>query len=270
MNTFNNVVPGKNVLKVSIPLILLIVGVSMVGLLYPEIYRAATPGWLTQSVGQDAVDLFLIVPVLIIGSLYSLTSNRIAVYLWLGTLLYIVYTFLIYCFTVKFNPLFIPYCLILGISFFSVVWFFSGNKNQFYTSTSNKRLGTTGIYFMAIAVLFYLLWLAEIIPATVNDEIPGSITEAGLFTNPVHVIDLSFFLPATFIVGILAWRKNVLATLLTPVFLTFFILMDLTIAALSVIMNVRGVGGSITIAVVMVALAVFSLILLVSFVRNER
>lgn len=270
MPSSNSVVPGKNVLKVSIPLIVLVIVVSLVGLLYPEIYRAAAPGWLTQTVGQDAIDLFLIVPVLIIGTLYSLATNRIAIYLWLGTMMYLVYTFLIYCFTVRFNPLFIPYCLILGISFFSVVWFFSGDKDQVYGNTRNRILSVVGIYFIAISVIFYSLWLSEVIPATINNEIPESTKEAGLLTNPVHVIDLAFFLPATFIAGVLALRRTLMSTILSPVFLTFFILMDLTISTLSIIMNLRGVGGGFTIALVMASLAVFSLLLLVSYMRNEK
>lgn len=264
-----NILPGSNILKVSIPLIVLVAGVSIVGLLYPEIYKAATPNWLVQSVGQDAVDLFLVVPVLIIGTIYSFNSNRFTVYIWIGTLLYLVYTFLIYCFTVRFNPLFIPYCMILGISFFSVIWFFSGDKGQFYGSVKNKVLGAIGFYFIAISIIFYTLWLAEVLPATINNEAPASIHDAGLITNPVHVIDLSLFLPATFIVGIMALRRLRLATILSPVLLTFFILMDLTIAGLSVIMKLRNVGGSYAIASVMVALAAFTVMLFTWFVREE-
>lgn len=265
----NSVLPGRNILKVSIPLILLVTAVSSAGLFYPQVYRAATPSWLAQSIGQDAVDMFLIVPVLIIGTIYSFRDHRIGLYLWLGTLLYLVYTFLIYCFTVRFNPLFIPYCLILGISFFSLVWFFSGDKRRFYGNTGNKILGIVGIYFIVIAVAFYSLWLVEIIPATINNDIPASTRDAGLFTNPVHVIDLSLFLPASFIIGIMALRRSLLATILSPVLLTFFILMDLTIAALSIIMVTKGVGGSYVIAAIMICFGVFSLLLLVAYTKNE-
>lgn len=260
----------RNVLAISIPLIVLVIIVSLTGLLYPQIYRAATPNWLTQSIGQDAIDLFLIVPVLIIGTLYSFSSHKYAVYLWIGTLLYLVYTFLIYCFAVRFNPLFIPYCLILGISTFSVIWFFSNNRHSSYGNTKNKVLGVIGIYFIAISVIFYSLWLVEVLPATFNNEVPQSIIDAGLFTNPVHVIDLSFFLPATFMIGVMAVRRNIRSTLLAPVLLTFFILMDLTIAVLSLIMTIKGTGGSYAVAIVMTCLALFSTLLLVSFIRNDE
>lgn len=259
-----------SILKFSVPLILLVIVVSVCGLLYPEIYKAASPNWLAQSVGQDTVDLFLIVPVLIIGTVYSMSSHRFAIYLWLGTLLYLVYTFVIYCFAVRFNPLFILYCLTLGLSFFSVVWFFSGNSKKFYGNTGNRFLNIVGIYFIVISIVFYSVWLMEVIPAMINNEIPASTREAGLFTNPVHVLDLSLFLPGTFLVGIMALRRTLLSTILSPVLLTFFILMDITIAALSVIMATRGVGGSYVVATVMTCLAVFTLLLLIGYMNNDR
>lgn len=270
MSHAKDLLPGTNILKVSIPLILLVVCVSAIGLLYPEIYRAATPNWLTQSVGQDAVDLFLIVPVLIIGTLYSFSSNRFAAYVWVGTLLYLVYTFLIYCFTVRFNPLFLPYCLILGLSFFSLLWFFSGDKNKFYGNIQNKVLTVIGFYFVIVSGAFYWLWLNEIIPAMMKNEVPASVIDAGLMTNPVHVIDLALFLPATFIVGIMALRRTLMSTILSPVLLTFFILMDLTIAALSVIMKMRDAGGSYVVAIVMLVLSAFSVILFIRYAHKER
>jgi len=264
-----NALVGINILKVSIPLIVLVIAVSAVGLFYPEIYKAATPNWLAQSVGQDAVDLFLIVPVLVIGTFYAFTSNRFAVYLWIGTMLYLVYTFLIYCFSVRFNPLFIPYCLILGVSFFSLVWFFSGEKRDYYGTVSNRILGVIGIYFIAISIVFYALWMAEVLPATINNETPKSILDAGLTTNPVHVIDLALFLPATFIIGIMALRRIRLSTIMAPVLLTFFALMDLTIACLSVIMKIRNAGGSYTIAAVMIGLTVLSVVMFIRFAEEE-
>lgn len=260
----------NTILRTSIALILLVISVSIVGLLYPEIYRAAPPTWLTQSVGQDAIDLFLVVPVLIIGTLYSFTSHRVAVYLWLGTLLYLVYTFMIYCFAVRFNPLFIPYCFILGISLFSFLWFFAKDQKKFTGDTENKFLRIIGIYFIVVSVAFYSLWLSEVIPATINNEIPEGTREAGLFTNPVHVLDLSIFLPGTFMIGILALRRTLFSTVMAPALLTFFILMHLTIAVLSVIMAIRGVGGSYIVAIFMTCAAVFTILLLIGYVHAGR
>jgi len=264
-----DLVRAGRILSLSLPLIVLLILVSIVGLLYPQVYRDTTPNWLAQSLGQDTVDLFLIVPVLIVGTLYS-SRDRLAMYLWVGTLLYIVYTFLIYCFTVRFNALFLPYCFILGVSFFSITWFFSSDRRPYYGSTGNTLLSFIGIFFVAIAILFYSLWLTEIITAAFKNEIPLTILNAGLLTNPVHVIDLSIFLPGTFVIGVMAVRRRPFATIFAPVLLVFFFLMDLTIATLSVMMKLRGVGGDYMVAIVMITLAAISLGLLVGFIRREN
>jgi hypothetical protein len=73
------------------------------------------------------------------------------------------------------------------------------------TSKSVRR--TIGIYFIVISCLFYLLWLAEIVPAIINQVTPASLIETGLLTNPVYVIDLSVCLPALFIPGFLLLGK---------------------------------------------------------------
>src|SRR6185295_1303389 len=95
-------------------------------------------------------------------------------------------------------------------------------------------LKLTGIYFIALSAVFYFLWLSEIVPAVINNKVPSSLIEVGLFTNPVHVIDISIFLPGMFITGILVLREKPLGYLLAPALLSFFILMDITIGWLAI------------------------------------
>jgi len=244
----------------SILLVLLLTIVSLTGLLYPSIYDGATPNWLAQTVGQDVVDLFLIVPVLVISSLYTILRNRMALYLWLGTLLYLIYTFIIYCFAVRFNVFFIAYCIILGLSLFALLTNFPGLAGP-PSEGSNRLYRITGIYFIVISVLFYLLWLSEIIPAILSGRTPPSLHTVGLITNPVHVLDLSALLPATFIIGLLAIRGKAIVRHWVPVLLVFFILMDITIAVLTVVMVTRGIDGDLLIAIAMASLAIFSTVL---------
>jgi hypothetical protein len=119
-------------------------------------------------------------------------------------------------------------------------------------------------------MLFYLLWLAEILPAVLANEMPRSLADAGLPTNPVHVIDLSVFLPGVLITGVLLLKQRPLGYLLTPVLLTFFVLMDITIGTLMLILNARGQKTDLGIAVMMAIFAIFSLILLILHLRQFR
>jgi hypothetical protein len=256
----------KTILAFSVPLLLLLIIASSIGLFTENFYSKETLNWQIQSVGQDMIDLFLIVPSLIITTLLIYRKKSFKSMLpWSGTLLYIVYTFIIFCFDVHFNSLFIVYCLILGLSLYAAAWsFYTLIKRNIVAESINTMISkATGIFFTVIAVVFYGVWLAEIIPGMIRGEIPTSLIETGLITNPVHVLDLSVFLPATFIIGILLLKKRAAAFLITPALLFFFILMNITIGCLALLMYKKGITEDMSLAVVMMALTVISIVLLV-------
>lgn len=262
----------KEVLALSVPLSLLVGIVSIVGIFSPNFYENETLNWQVQSLGQDIIDLVLIVPILITTSLLTFKNRTIGVLLWAGVIAYLAYTFAIYSFDVKFNKLFIAYCLTLGLSFYSFLNFIFIQLSWPAVLKIEKTVirKVIGVYFIAIAVLFYFLWLSEIVPAIIHGTTPKILLDAGLPTNPVHVLDLAIFLPGIFIIGILLLRDNKLGLIMTPVTLVFFILMDITIGSLSVMMQQKGLEGSLILTITMLGLALFSLVLLVWYLRNVK
>jgi hypothetical protein len=97
----------KNIIALSLPQCVLIIIVSYVGLLTPDFYSKETLNWQTQSIGQDMIDLFLMTPCLVITSILSCKKNKPAIMILGGVVLYLTYTFAIYCFDTHFNKLFI-------------------------------------------------------------------------------------------------------------------------------------------------------------------
>jgi hypothetical protein len=262
---------NKVILVLSLPLSVLIILVSCVGLLSPGFYSAETLNWQAQSVGQDMIDLFLLVPGLLITSILSYRNNRTATMAWGAVVLYLTYTFVLYCFNVHFNKLFVLYCFCLGLSFYSFMYFLLANHKAYKVQAENNTVTRIiGIYFIVIAVLFYFLWLSEIIPAIVQNVTPKSISDTGLFTNGVQVIDLSVFLPGIFITGVFLLRKKPIGFLLTPVILGFFILMDTTIGVLAVAMKMKGLETNLMLPVIMGLLALISLALLAWYLRSLK
>lgn len=262
---------NKVVLYLSLPLAFILVVVSSFGLFTEDFYAAESPNWQLQSKGQDMVDLFLILPVLLISSVMLLMKKSWAVPIWAGTILFLVYTFVLYCFDVHFNILFVPYCLGLGLSFYAFMYFLFMNIQSYKVLPSDKNSLNrfSGIYFIAIAFVFCLLWLSEIIPAQLQGKIPKSLAEAGLFTNGVHVLDLSIVLPATFICGIWLLKGKSLGYRLAPVFLTFFVLMNICIGALGVLLKQNGMAENYILTLIMGFLALFSFILLLLFLKRK-
>jgi len=146
-----------------------------------------------QGIGQDFVDLFIVVPILLISLVYMRKNNKTATLLFGGTIFYILYSFIIYCFGVHFNQLFLIYCATLGLSLYIfIIYMMEMHKteiqNWFKETMPNKLFS----YFLIIvAVLFYLIWLKDVIPAIIGSYTPKLISDNNLLVNPVHVIDIA-------------------------------------------------------------------------------
>lgn len=266
--------PGKEKIIpiLSLPLAAFIITASVAGLLTPGFYSKETHNWAAQSMGQDSIDLFMITPVLIVSAILASQKNKTMLPVWGGANLYLVYTFTIYCFDVHFNQLFLIYCFCFGLSAFSFIFFLIALKNDCPGNNLRHRtpLRFIGIYFIIISVLFYLLWMADIFPPILKNTIPEKLVGTGLFTNPAEVLDLSLVLPGIFITGIFLLNGRSIGFVLTPVLLTFIILMDITVSALTIYTNSKGLAIDISIAVVMAMLALFSAALLIIYFINIR
>ncbi|GAB4287908.1 MAG: hypothetical protein Kow0098_05080 [Ignavibacteriaceae bacterium] len=259
----------KAVFSLTIPTVVLIILASLSGILNgEEIYSAETANWRAQAISQDYIDLILLVPHLIISLFFASRGNIKAVMLWAGGMVYTLYTFTIYCYAINFNSLFLVYCAVLGISFYSLLLFLLSYNIYSQKLNIKKNTPITGIFLIIIAIVFSLLWLSEIITAVINGEKPEQLVETGLMVNPIHVNDLSVLLPAFLMTGIFLLKRKSTGLIFTPVLLSFSVLMNITIATLVVLMNNYQVETSYTVAFIMLALTLISLILLISYLRN--
>lgn len=258
------------ILALSIPLAILVIVSSYAGLWIPETYSQETVNWKAQAIGQDMIDLFLIAPFLTITAWFAFKNKRSALLLWSGGIFYLIYTFVIYCFAIHFNQMFLVYCLILGLSFYSFLYFlYSSIKEPISAGFHNKiPVKTIGAYLFVMSCLFYILWLSDIIPAIASHTIPKNIIQIGMPTNPVHVLDLSICLPGLLITSILLFRKKPLGLLLAPAMLTFCLFMDLTIGGLVIVMNMKGVDADFSLTLVMSVFALISAILLLMLLKS--
>jgi hypothetical protein len=263
---------NKTVLSLSLLLALLVAFVSIVGITNPATYAQETPNWQAQSIGQDYVDLLLVLPFLLISTVLLYIGRKRAIYVWGGSLSFLLYTFTIYCFDIHFSSLFVIYCTVLGLSFYLFMFFlYEHIKHHIINGFADlKEAKVTGFYFITIAAVFYLIWLAQIIPSITTAKLSPDLVNAGLLTNPVHVIDLSVCLPAFFIVGVLLLKRVELGYALAPVMLTFSVLMDLNLVGLMLFMHRQGIETSNALTAVMAILSVISVVLLILTLKNLK
>lgn len=73
-------------------------------------------------------------------------------------------------------------------------------------------------------------------PALLAGRVPDDVTEAGLLSNPIHVLDLGLVLPAAVLTGVLLARQRPWGFVLGAYFLVKFTTLGLAIMSMSVFM----------------------------------
>ncbi|MFX3626082.1 MAG: hypothetical protein ACN6I4_01875 [bacterium] len=247
-----------------------IIAIGFYGLYNPSAYLFETENWQVQAKGQDIINMLVVVPLLLITAIGVFLKKSKFIWLWAGIIFYILYTFVIYCFNIHFNSYFLLYCLVLSVAFYAFIYLLHHlfTKSDFYIIKSGIVHNTTGIYLLLIGVLFYFLWLSAIVPSILDNEVPKELTETGLFTNPVHVIDLSILLPAFIINGVYLLRKNRNAVLLGIAFFSFTIVMNITIGFLAYYMVAKNVADDNSVLYIMAALTIISSTLLAFMLKS--
>jgi hypothetical protein len=260
------------ILLLSVPLAILTAVVSYAGIFIENTYTRENALYAAQGIGQDIVNLFFVVPILFVTAYFAWRKSKLGLLIWSGIIFYLSYSYTIYSFGLHFNNLFIAYCLILGLSFYSLVYYLitslKENVSEWFTKETSTK--STGIFLIVIAVLFYSLWLSEIIPAILKNMTPKSIIESGLLINPVHVLDIAICLPALMITGIALIQRKSIGFLLAPTMMIFCIFMAIAIAAMVFVMKAKGLEANLSLTIVFGLITLTSSILLVQYLKKLK
>jgi len=255
---------------VSLPLAALVACSALGGIFLPSTYARETASWAAQGTGQDWVILLLVAPALAIAGVLALRGSLRARLVLGGAFAYTLYSFLLYTFEVHFNSLFLVYCASLGLSFYGLLALLlsllQGDARTWVRDAVPARV--TGVFLLVLAAGFALLWLGQVVPALLSRADPEGLSEFGVFTNPVHVLDLSILLPAVALTGVSLLRGGVLGLALAPLMLSYAVFMSLATGGMAVVMQARGMGWGPGLATVTAGIAVVSAALLVVFLRQ--
>lgn len=205
--------------------VLAVIG-SAIGLTVPGIYRALTPAFLPQALAQDLANLVVVGPVLLFCSFLALRGSLRGRVIWLGAVTFTVYNYVIYAFSIPFGPLLPVWIAVLGMCLFALIGGVATTDSRSAAARfgSPRALVVTGWSLLVVGTLFTLLWLSEDIPAWLSGSTPQSAIDMAVPTNPVHILDLAFFLPAVAVVGVLLLRGRAFAYPLAPALVVFLIL----------------------------------------------
>lgn len=215
---------------------------SVVGLTASDsVYGRETTVLTDAATAQDWVNLVLVAPLLVILGWRAHQGHLRAQLVWFGCLSFTVYNYAIYAFSIQFGLLFLVWIAILGLALFALI----GALATLDVATVRTRFAVRAMrgpawFLIAIAALFTFLWLSEIVPDLVAGAPSRSAHDWNVPTNPVHVLDLAFFLPAVATTGVLLLRRRVWGYATVAAQLTWLILTCLPILVTPLVAQARG------------------------------
>jgi hypothetical protein len=206
-----------------------------------DVYGRETSAFVDQALAQDIINLIVVAPATIVLALLARRGSMTAHLLWLGVVSFIVYNYVIYTLSVHAGTLYLPWVAVLGMSVYALI----GGLSTLDRKAVRARLATAslrpaGWFLCVVAVAFTGLWLSDIVPALMSGVVPEGARQLGLPSSPVHVLDLAFFLPATFAAGIALLRHQSWGYAIGPGLLVFLTLTGLPILLTPFVASTRG------------------------------
>jgi hypothetical protein len=258
-------------LALTAPIVVVGMATAAIGLLAADgSYGAMAGDWADQTRAQDIVDLVVVFPVLgVLGAVAWRRGSTAALLAWLGVLASLAYTYVIYAFDVPFGPLFPTSVALLGLTAWSVV----GAARALDRDDAGRRVGpraplrTAGWTLVVAGTLFYVVWLGGDLPALASGTLPEDLRSVRLPTNPVHVLDMAFVLPACILAGAGLLRGRIGARWAAPVLLAMLASISVSIVA---IMAVAAAGGEHGVLPVGIGIGVIGLGIAALLVRYLR
>jgi hypothetical protein len=198
----------------------LAVPATLTGLLTPGIYRDPA-ALLPQNLGTDVVTLVFAIPLLVLTSVATGRGSLRGRLLWLGALGYFVYAYGMYALGVRWNPLFLVYVALFGLSLYALIGGLVATDAERIRADLAGRASVHAVaaYLIGVAVMVAAMWLAEEVRAVLSATVPPTVVQFETPTNIVHVFDLGVALPALVVAAVMLLRGRAWGYVLAGVFL---------------------------------------------------
>ena len=183
--------------------------VHLAGILNPSIYRDPLL-LLPQNRATDVVTLVIGIPLLIGSAVATARGSRPGRILWLAAMGFLLYDYGMYALAVRWQPLFLAYLALFGLSLYGTILGFTGTDPVLIRPVVDDRIPRKRVaaYLLGVAMVVGGVWLSEEIGATARGATPKSVIEFETPTNIVHVFDLAIVLPAMATAAVMLLRRK--------------------------------------------------------------
>lgn len=246
---------ARSELLLSAFVLVLAAAAAVTGLTAPSLYRDAA-SVVPQALGQDAVTLFCVVPLLAVATVAMRRGSLRGRLLWLGALGYMVYAYGTYALWAHWNPLFLVYVALFGLSLYAVALGLVRTDAAALRAAfgTRPRVRPVARFLFATAILVSALWLSEEVTALIRGVVPPTIVQMESDTNIVHVFDLGVVMPAFVIAAVLLLRDRSWGYVLAGLLLVKAATIGLAVLAMMWFMARAGFTVSVPYALFFIAL----------------
>lgn len=221
-----------------------------------------------QAKGQDLVTLVIVVPVFVLATALLNKYKTSIIIIWLGCLLYNIYSYMLYCVMARYNDFFLLYVAIFALSLYLFVFALiriEPFKHQL-SLLSRGVAKTVAMYEIFVGTIFVFLWLSQIVTGLFTESIPESVVLSG--TPIVYVMDLGWFLPALILTGVLTLRQHALGVLLLGIVMVKLFTLGLAIIGMLWFMQRTGIPEQGVTGIVFLTLPIVSLVMMYLYFKN--
>ena len=231
------------------------------------LYTWDTVSTAAQMQANDLVTLVVGLPLLAASFILARRGSLRGRLLLAGTLGFFLYTYMSMCFGAAFNPLFLVYVALFGLSLYAFILSMMSFDLAALPARFSARLPRRTIAgaLFVVAAFLALAWLGRIAAAAAPGAIPTLENTTSLF---IQAMDLALIAPPCVLAGVLLLRRSAWGYLLASVGVLKFITLGLAVSLMA--LNQARVGAAIS-PVELIAFPLITLVnlaLAVALLRN--
>ena len=213
--------------------------------------------------------LAIAVPVLIVSMVLTARGSLRARFVWLGSLAYIAYNAVLFCFMVHFNSFLLLFAALLGLSFWALLTLLASfDRAAVQAASSRVPVRAVAVYMLVCLVVFGFVWLSDIVPATIHNTVPESFEGTGLTQNPIYVLDFAFTFPLLAIGAVWLWRRRAWGYLVAGMIVIMLTIETASIAIDQTFGHIHDPSASLGAVPLMLAFTGVGLVFSVLFLRG--
>jgi len=243
--------------------------VSGTSFFFWSVFKREAPGTIGNIRGAALAMLLIGVPLLIGSMLLSSRGSLRARFVWLGSLAYVTYTAVLFCFSLQFNSFFLLFAALLAVSFWALVTLLSHFDYAAVTAGGARvPVRVVAVYMLACVVVFSLPWLRDIIPATLRNVLPSSFEGTGINQISIYVLDFAFTFPLLALGAVWLWRRRAWGYVIAGMTVVMLTIETASIAISQAFGHFHDPEASLGLVPIMVAFTLAGLVFSALFLRG--